>query len=807
MRGIAYLDPATGQIAKSDPRLALHYDHPLPPPARDLVDHSLYREAWLKAHGRFSLNAISSRGCPFRCNWCAKPIFGDNFRLNDAADVAEEMRILRDTHSADHVWFADDIFALNRHWVKAFAAEVENRNARVPFKIQARADLMSRETAHALASAGCEEAWMGVESGSQTVLDAMEKGLRVGDIDNARQHLREVGVRACYFLQLGFPGETWTDIRKTIDIVRQTKPDDIGVSLSYPLPNTRFHERVREQLGAKRNWSDSDDLCVMFKGDVHTTVSIVSFGTIYTSRLKAGPSRTRLHNSRPGRFGKKSRGPSLYRIMRTQLHSLPSYNPQTFSFLYNSSRWGQATNPCLTSSLLHGYFLQEDPKELQIMKPYVPLGILYICSHLRAKGIDVEVFDTTFSTRPELFSYLQSETPTILGVYANLMTRKNVVEILRVAHDAGWKTIVGGPEPGAYVDEYLRAGADVVVLGEGELTMEELVPVLGASHDLSLVAGIAYLDEHNQVQHTAPRAQIANLDAQPWPARDTVDVDRYVNTWRTAHGKGSASFITARGCPYKCRWCSHQVFGQTHRRRNPRLVVDEVEWLLNRYQPDMVWVADDVFTIHHGWLREYAAEMRKRSIHIPFECITRADRMNDESRGPAGRARLLPRLDRLRERIAAHSRFHGARRDGREVQRGVEMARSRGIASGMFLMWGYEGEELQDIEATIEHVKRSDPDVFFTTVAYPIKGTPYYDKISSQLLQIKPWTESSDRDLVVSGRHSKRFYDYADRLLQDEVQLARFERVGELNANGTELRNRISETRAALHASYAEVEA
>jgi anaerobic magnesium-protoporphyrin IX monomethyl ester cyclase len=457
--------------------------------------------------------------------------------------------------------------------------------------------------------------------------------------------------------------------------------------------------------------------------------------------------------------------------------------------------------------LTHGYFLQEDPKELQIMKPYVPLGILYICSHLRAKGIHVEVFDTTFSTRPELFSYLQSETPAILGVYANLMTRKNVVEILRVAHEAGWKTIVGGPEPGAYVDEYLRAGADVVVLGEGELTMEELVPLLGASHDLSRVAGIAYLDEHNQVQRTAPRAQITNLDAQPWPARDTVDVDRYVNTWRTAHGKGSASFITARGCPYKCRWCSHQVFGQTHRRRNPRLVVDEVEWLLTRYQPDMVWVADDVFTIHHGWLREYAAEMRKRSIHIPFECITRADRMNDEV------VDLLAELGCFRVWIGSESgsqRILDSMERGvtvEQVQRGVEMARSRGIASGMFLMWGYEGEELQDIEATIEHVKRSDPDVFFTTVAYPIKGTPYYDKISSQLLQIKPWTESSDRDLVVSGRHSKRFYDYADRLLQDEVQLARFERVGELNANGTELRNRISETRAALHASYAEVEA
>jgi radical SAM superfamily enzyme YgiQ (UPF0313 family) len=457
--------------------------------------------------------------------------------------------------------------------------------------------------------------------------------------------------------------------------------------------------------------------------------------------------------------------------------------------------------------LTHGYFLQEDPKELQIMKPYVPLGILYICSHLRSKGIDVEVFDTTFSTRPELFDYLHREPPAILGVYANLMTRKNVIEILRVAWEAGWKTIVGGPEPGAYVDEYLHAGADVVVLGEGELTMEELVPALRASGNLSGVAGIAYLDEHGHVQRTAPRAQISNLDAQPWPARDTVEVERYVNTWRSAHGKGSVSFITARGCPYKCRWCSHQVFGQTHRRRNPRLVVDEVEWLLTRYQPDMVWVADDVFTIHHGWLRDYAAEMRRRSLHIPFECITRADRMNDEV------VDLLAELGCFRVWIGSESgsqRILDSMERGvtvEQVQRGVEMARARGIASGMFLMWGYEGEELNDIEATIEHVKRSDPDVFFTTIAYPIKGTPYYERVSRQLLQIKPWAESSDRELGVVGRHSKRFYEFADRLLHDEVELARLERLGHVNGSGTELRSRIAASRAGLQASFAEVEA
>src|SRR6202047_3469912 len=182
--------------------------------------------------------------------------------------------------------------------------------------------------------------------------------------------------------------------------------------------------------------------------------------------------------------------------------------------------------------LTHGYFLYEDPKELKILKPYVPLGILYICSHLRNKGVDVDVFDTTFSSFDALHLHLQAEKPSVLGVYANLMTRKNVVKILEIAHAMNWKTVVGGPEPGAYIREYLEAGADVVVLGEGEVTMENLLPVLrsGDRSSLQAIPGIAFLDESGGLFQTGPRAQIADLDAQPWPARNAVDVQRYVET-------------------------------------------------------------------------------------------------------------------------------------------------------------------------------------------------------------------------------------------------------------------------------------
>ena len=467
--------------------------------------------------------------------------------------------------------------------------------------------------------------------------------------------------------------------------------------------------------------------------------------------------------------------------------------------------------------LTHGYFLYEDPKELQIMKPYVPLGILYLCSHLRAKGLAVEVLDTTFSSRQELFTVLRTTPPAVVGVYANLMTRANVLEILRVAKEAGWQTIVGGPEPGPYATEYLEAGADVIVVGEGEITMEELMPALqairkgtcGRTQALAEISGIAFRDENGAVCRTAVRAQIPDLDSQPWPEREAVDVSRYVKVWRENHGMGSVSLITARGCPYHCRWCSHEVFGKTHRRRKPASVVDELEWLRNRYQPDMAWLADDVFTIHHGWLFQYAAEMKRRGLRLPFECISRADRLN------APVMDTLAELGCFRIWIGSESgsqRILDAMERGvtvEQVHRAVELARSRGIKTGMFLMWGYEGEGIADIEATVEHVKKTDPDVFFTTVSYPIKGTSYFDDVSPRLVSLKSWAEGSDRDFQIRGRHSRRFYQYADQLLRNEVELSRMNRnpVADGAVVRAELEAKIAVARDGLRTSWAEVEA
>ena len=264
--GLARLDVGSREPRRTAPRELIKDLDSLPAPAWDLVPIEEYRQRWIEAHGHFSVNMISSRGCPYRCNWCAKPIYGETYHHRSARLVAEEMLTLKTTFAPDQIWFADDIFALSGEWTREFAEAVEELDARIPFKMQSRCDLMTRDTVDALQRAGCREVWMGAESGSQNVLDDMDKDILVGQIREARDNLRRHGIRACYFLQFGYPGETWNDIEKTIHLVRETQPDDIGVSVSYPLPGTRFHERVSGQLGSKTNWSHSDDLAMMFRG-------------------------------------------------------------------------------------------------------------------------------------------------------------------------------------------------------------------------------------------------------------------------------------------------------------------------------------------------------------------------------------------------------------------------------------------------------------------------------------------------------------------------------------------------------------
>ncbi len=220
----------------------------------------------IKNKGYFSLNMVTTRGCPYKCNWCAKPIYGNRYNSRTPEMVVKEIKYLKTKFQIDHIWFADDIFGLKPGWLSDFAQLIIAKEIKIKYKIQSRADLLTDEdTVKALAESGCDEVWLGAESGSQKILDAMDKGITVAQIYESRKLLKENGIRTAFFLQFGYPGENHDDVNSTIKMVLDLMPEDIGISVSYPLPGTKLYENVKSELKVKANWTDSDELAMMFK--------------------------------------------------------------------------------------------------------------------------------------------------------------------------------------------------------------------------------------------------------------------------------------------------------------------------------------------------------------------------------------------------------------------------------------------------------------------------------------------------------------------------------------------------------------
>ena len=253
-------------IIKTNKRLVLKDLDSLPFPAWDLVDIRPYQETWTSHAGYFSINMGTTRGCPFKCNWCAKPIYGNRYNSRSPQNVVKELKMLKEKFHFDHVWFCDDIFGLKPGWVNEFADLVEREDLKFKFKIQARADLLLQENyVRDLARAGCDNIWMGAESGSQRILDAMDKGTTVEQIEKSTKLIRKYGMKPSFFIQFGYLGETKEDIRKTVKMINKLLPYEIGISVSYPLPGTVFYEKVKTDLSVKTNWTDSDEMALMFR--------------------------------------------------------------------------------------------------------------------------------------------------------------------------------------------------------------------------------------------------------------------------------------------------------------------------------------------------------------------------------------------------------------------------------------------------------------------------------------------------------------------------------------------------------------
>ena len=423
--------------------------------------------------------------------------------------------------------------------------------------------------------------------------------------------------------------------------------------------------------------------------------------------------------------------------------------------------------------LTHGYFIHEDDKEQKIMRPYPPLGILYISSYLSSKGIENTVFDTTFSTIQEFKDYLLTTRPEVIAFYTNLMTKLRVLQLIKFIKNEPklqqCKIILGGPDVTYNCDKYLQNGADVIVIGEGEQTMAELVPALLHNTDLNQIDGLAFFNHQQTLIRTKGREKMKSLDDLPLPNREAIPINQYLETWKKFHGKSSMTVSTQRGCPYTCKWCSTAVYGQSYRRRPASKVAEELKMLKERYQPDAVWFVDDVFTVSHKWLQEFHDEVIAQEAVIPFECITRAERLNDEV------LTLLKNAGCFRIWIGAESGSQDIidemdrRVDVNLVKSMIQKTNSMGIETGTFIMLGYPKETIEDINKTIQYLKEANPTHYTITIAYPIKGTGLYQQIEKDITVQPEWHLSTDRDIDFKRNYKRKFYDFAVKKVLMEI--------------------------------------
>lgn len=423
----------------------------------------------------------------------------------------------------------------------------------------------------------------------------------------------------------------------------------------------------------------------------------------------------------------------------------------------------------------HAYYLSDDPKEQKIMKPYPPLGLLYVSGYLLDKKIPNTVFDSTFSSQEQQLDFILEKQPKVICIYTNLMTKIEVVKLIKVLKSVKFnfpKIILGGPDVTYNIENYLKAGADFLVIGEGEETTFELYNAILNHQNLHEVNGIAFLENDTVIQ-TKARTKFKELDELPLPNREAIDMQKYLDTWKNNHGQSSMTISTQRGCPYTCKWCSTAVYGQSYRRRPATQVAAEMKMLKEQYNPDAIWFVDDVFTVSHKWLLAFREEVFKQEALIPFECITRAERLNDEILS------LLKEVGCFRIWIGAESGSQkiidlmDRRVDVNVVKEAIQKTNALGMETGTFIMLGYPGETEEDIATTIQYLKEANPTLYTITVAYPIKGTSLYTEVESKITNQLDWETSTDREIEFERTYSKKFYKYAVSKVVNEVEFHR----------------------------------
>lgn len=410
--------------------------------------------------------------------------------------------------------------------------------------------------------------------------------------------------------------------------------------------------------------------------------------------------------------------------------------------------------------------------ERKFVELYPSLSLLTLAGYARAAGDEVGIVDLTFARDLQpVARRIRSVRPDLVGVHTKTLTLPRALEVAALARELGVPTLAGGPDSATRPEVYLDGGFDVVVLGEGEVTLQALAARARDHQPLAGEPGTVVRTPQGDVRGKA-RPFLRDLDALPLPAWDLLDMEAYLSSWEARTGERRAAVLTSRGCPFDCSWCSKPTFGRGFRQQSPERVLDELEALHRRYQVDYVRFCDDVFGIQRAWLERLLAGMEERELGIRFECLARVDLLKPdllEAMRAAGLARVYLGVESGSQKMLDLMN-RGTRLA--QIARVSAELRAHSIRQFWFLMLGYPGETVEDIEATLKLFREFSPEEYSVSIAVPLPGTRFYEAVKDRL-RGRPKRRAGGDALLYEAAYPESLYRWEQARFAWEAKLRR----------------------------------
>ena len=396
-----------------------------------------------------------------------------------------------------------------------------------------------------------------------------------------------------------------------------------------------------------------------------------------------------------------------------------------------------------TVTLVYPYFR---PRADTSIFRFPPLGLGYIAAYLKQHNISVEIVDCTFLDQKQALKEIEASNPKIIGIQSMYSMRNKSIELARLLRDKCELLVAGGALPTMQPDIFLK-DFDIVIIGEGEQTMLELVKQFEDHGDFSQINGIAYRDKDtDQIKRTTPRSLADDLDMLPPPSRDLFDNSLYKKYFSGRFGYKTTAIMTSRGCPFSCDFCSKPVFGSEFRSRSASKVADEIEEVISLGY-DRIWFADDCFTLDRNRLFAICDEIVRRGLKIGWECLSRVDTLDSDTADKmkqAGCVRMFFGIESGNDSILKIMKKQITTKQAYEA---TLLCKKKGIKAGAFFILGYPGDDDKTILETIKFASSLPLDYLSFTLPYPIPGTPLFERLRGKLVS-EEWEEPKNIQMI-----------------------------------------------------------